>query len=218
MLCLKKKLGKWRAKNVELSSANKEYLKVIYLKKYGEVGILRRAVSGSERCIWSFSWSIFVCRRLIRYCLIGRVALKQQWLWKGNKKIWNMTRDIWIEIKISDNSFYRVMYPKLSVLGLNWIQYVQKKCGKSYHSLICEIKERPCHGLGVYFSQWRLIKIDGIMNAESTVSALIDHTVQPGKGLIGNGFLFQQHNDPKHTDNEAKDYLDIYNTSWTTIS
>lgn len=42
MLFLKTKLGKWRAKKcgmpTKLSSANKEYLKVIYLKKYGEGG------------------------------------------------------------------------------------------------------------------------------------------------------------------------------------
>lgn len=186
MLFLKTKLGKWRAKKcgmpTKLSSANKEYLKVIYLKKYGEGGISRRADSWSERCIWSFIWSIFVWRRLIRYCLIGRVAVKQQWLWKGNRKIWNMTRDIWIEIKICDNSSYRVMYPKLSILGLNWIQYVQRKCGKRYPSLICEIEGRPCHGLAVHFSQWRLIKIDGIMNAES---------FDPSYSTVWKGFNWQ---------------------------
>lgn len=211
MLCLKKKLDKWGAKNVECQQNYPQQINRIWksfiLRNTGKIS--RRANSGSERCIWSFGWSILDRRRLIRYCIIGGVAVTQQWLWKGNRKGWNRISDIWIEMKTSDNSSYRVMYPEPNVLGLNRSQYVQKMPWKSYPSLICETNWTLCHGLGVHFSQWRLIKIDGIMNAESTVSDLIRHTVEQGKGLIGNGFLFQQHNDPKHTDDEAKDYLDI---------
>ena len=34
------------------------------------------------------------------------------------------------------------------------------------------------------------------------------HAIPSGKCLIGNGFIFQYHNDPKHTANAVKSYLE----------
>ena len=48
---------------------------------------------------------------------------------------------------------------------------------------------------GVY----NLARINGIMNAKKYRQILIHNAIPSGKRLIGNGFIFQQDNDPKHT-------------------
>ena len=46
------------------------------------------------------------------------------------------------------------------------------------------------------------------MNAEKYRQVLIHHAIPTGKRLIGNGFIFQHDNDPKHTANAVKSYLE----------
>ena len=46
------------------------------------------------------------------------------------------------------------------------------------------------------------------MNAEKCRQFLIHHAIPSGKHLIGNGFIFQHDNDPKHTANPVKSYLE----------
>ena len=53
-----------------------------------------------------------------------------------------------------------------------------------------------------------IVRIDGIMNAEKYRQVLIHHAILSGKRLIGNGFTFQYDNDPKHTANAVKSYLE----------
>ena len=52
------------------------------------------------------------------------------------------------------------------------------------------------------------VQIDGIMNAEKYRHVLIHHAIPSGKGLSGNGFIFQHDDDPKHTANAVKSYLE----------
>ena len=49
-----------------------------------------------------------------------------------------------------------------------------------------------------------IVRLDGIMNAEKFRQVLIHHAIPSGKHLIGNGFIFQHGNDPKHTANARK--------------
>ena len=42
------------------------------------------------------------------------------------------------------------------------------------------------------------------MNAEKYRQVLINYAIPSGKYLIGNGFIFQYHNDPKHTANASE--------------
>ena len=53
-----------------------------------------------------------------------------------------------------------------------------------------------------------LIRIDGIMNVEKYRQILIHHTIPSVKRLIGNGFIFQYHNDPKNTALKIKSYVE----------
>ena len=46
-----------------------------------------------------------------------------------------------------------------------------------------------------------LVRVDGIMTAERYKQILIHHAVPSGRRLIGENFIFQHDNDPKHTTN-----------------
>ena len=51
-----------------------------------------------------------------------------------------------------------------------------------------------------------LVKINGTMNVEKNRQILINHATPSGKCIIGNGLIFQQDNDPKHTARKVKSY------------
>ena len=53
-----------------------------------------------------------------------------------------------------------------------------------------------------------LVKIDGIMNVEKYRQILIHYAIPTSKCLIGNGFIFQQDNDPNHIVLNVKSYLE----------
>lgn len=44
-----------------------------------------------------------------------------------------------------------------------------------------------------------IVRIDVFTNMEMYKLVLIHHAIPFGKHLIGNGFIFQPNNDPKHT-------------------
>ena len=52
-----------------------------------------------------------------------------------------------------------------------------------------------------------LVWIDGIINAEKYRQILIHLVILSVKRLIGNSFIFQQDNDPKHTALKVKSYF-----------
>ena len=52
-----------------------------------------------------------------------------------------------------------------------------------------------------------LVRVDGIMNAAKYKQILIHHAILSGKRLIGNKFIFQHDNDPKHSAKTVKSYL-----------
>ena len=53
-----------------------------------------------------------------------------------------------------------------------------------------------------------IVRIEGIMNAEKYRQVLIHHAIASGKCLFGKGFIFQHENDPKHSANAEKSYLE----------
>ena len=52
-----------------------------------------------------------------------------------------------------------------------------------------------------------LVRIDGIMTSKRYKQTLIYHAVPSGHRLIGENFILQHDNDPKHTANMIKRYL-----------
>ncbi len=69
--------------------------------------------------------------------------------------------------------------------------------------------KKVCHGLGLHFCQWfDIVQINGIMKVEKYRQVLICHAIPSGKCLIGNDFIFQHDNNPKHTANAVKSYLE----------
>ena len=52
-----------------------------------------------------------------------------------------------------------------------------------------------------------LVRVDGIMTAQRYKQILIHHAVPSGRRLIGENFIFQHDNDPKHTADIIKRYL-----------
>ena len=153
-------------------------------------------------------------RSLIRSGLKGRVAAKKPFLRKGNrqkrlvyaKNHKNWTENQWQKVLWSDES-------KFEIFGSNRRQYVRRRAGERYNSECLQPSVK--HGGGSVMV-WGcisangvgdLVKIEGIMNAEKYRQLLIHHAVPSGKRLIGNGFIFQHDNDPKHTSNVVKAYL-----------
>ena len=53
-----------------------------------------------------------------------------------------------------------------------------------------------------------LVRTDEIMNAEQNRQILIHYAIPSVKHLIGNDFIFQQDNDPKHITLQVKSYLE----------
>lgn len=45
----------------------------------------------------------------------------------------------------------------------------------------------------------KFVKIDSIVNIKIYHNILVDHGIPSGLKLIGRGFIYQQHSDPKHT-------------------
>ena len=52
-----------------------------------------------------------------------------------------------------------------------------------------------------------LVRINGILNAEKYRQILIHHAIPSGRRMMGTKFILQQDNDPKHTANVIKNYL-----------
>ena len=52
-----------------------------------------------------------------------------------------------------------------------------------------------------------MVRINGVLNAEKYRQIHIHHAIPSGRRLIGPKFILQQDNDPKHTANVIKNYL-----------
>ena len=117
---------------------------------------------------------------------------------QNRKKAQRVTEKSWDKVLFTDES-------KFQILGTNRHQYVRQRKGEA-------LKE-PClastirHGLG-NIQVWGCISIKGIgdivritekLTGEKYKNILHNHTVPSGQQLIGDYFILQQDNDPKHT-------------------
>ena len=140
--------------------------------------------------------------------LACRVAVKKPLLRRQNRikrlrfakqhKDW--TKDDWNKGLLTDES-------KFELFGTNRRVYVRRRKGERFID-DC-ISPTVMHG-GGNSMVWgsisgtglgSLVKIDGIMDKKVYHNILVRHAVPSGRRLIGNNFVFQEDNDPKHSSN-----------------
>lgn len=155
-----------------------------------------------------------VRRRLCAAGLKGRVAARKALLRSVNKKKrlqWarkhvNWGPEDWKKCLFTDESKFEIFSNKRRV-------YVRR--GKNERMLPQCILPTVKHGGGSVMV-WGcfgnnqvgdLVQVKGIMKKEQYHQILCKHAVPCGKRLIGNGFVMQQDNDPKHTSKLCQKYL-----------
>ena len=155
-----------------------------------------------------------VKRRLQEAKLHGRIAMKKPLLRKQNKQKrlkrarehqhW-MIED-WNKVLWTDES-------KFEVFGTRRRIFVRRSVAERAREecIAATVK----HGGGTVmiwgcFTGVRLgdiVKIDGTLRKEGYREILEDHAIPSGIRLLGQNFIFQQDNDPKHTSKLCTDYL-----------
>lgn len=155
-----------------------------------------------------------VSRRLCENGLYGRVAVRKPLLREVNvrkrlefaKQHKDWTVDQWMKVLWTDES-------KFELFGSKRRQYVRRRSNERYHSkcIVPTMKHGGGNILvwGCFSGQGvgDLKKIDGKMDKKMYHQILIRHGVPSGIRLMGQGFVYQQDNDPKHTSNLCKNYL-----------
>ena len=156
-----------------------------------------------------------VRRSLTQIGMKGRVAVKKPLLRKENirkRLAWcvehqNWTPAQWRNVLWTDESKFELFGNKRNI-------YVRREKHERYHKN-CIVPTMK-HGGGSVMI-WGgmsssgvvpLYRINGIMNKEKYHSMLVHQVIPGGLKLLGHGFTLQQDNDPKHTANVNKKYLE----------
>lgn len=157
-----------------------------------------------------------VKRRLLDAGFRGCIAVKKPLLRPTNKQKrlqWarlheNWTVSDWEKVLWSDES-------KFDLFGTKRRIYVRRQPGERFRNecLVPTVK----HGGGSILV-WgcfaggkvgNLKRIDGIMKKEDYHQILQRHAIPSGNTLVGQGFWFQEDNDPKHSSNLCRNYLNV---------
>ena len=155
-----------------------------------------------------------VKKRLRSVGLNGRVAKRKPFLRKINKikrMKWAQQHKNW-----TVDDFKKVLWTdesKFELFGNGRRTYVRRS---AHEEMIPNcINPTVKHG-GGSVTVWgafsfngvaQLCKVNGILEQKQYYNILVRHAIPAGKNLIGNGFTFQQDNDPKHTSNYCQNYL-----------
>lgn len=156
-----------------------------------------------------------VQRRLRDAKLFGRVAVRKPLLKPQNKKKrmqWALTHRDWTE-----EDFKKVLWSdesKFEIFGSKRRIFVRRSAEEKMipQCVVPTVK----HGGGSVmvwgcFSGYgigNLVQIKGIMKKEQYKEILEKSAIPSGLQLIGQGFIFQQDNDPKHSSKLCRGYLD----------
>ncbi len=162
-----------------------------------------------------FKVSISTIRRSLKsQGLIGRVAAAKPLLRKANIKkrlVWARQHKDW-----SLNDWYQVLFTdetKSECFGNNRRLYVRRRSGERFLKEC--LKPTIKHGGGSVLAWgaisangvWPLKRIEGKMDKKYYHNILQRHAIPAGTALIGNNFVFQEDNDPKHASKYCRDYL-----------
>ena len=151
------------------------------------------------------------CIPTYTYGLHGRVARRKPYIRQGNrrkrlefaKEQKKLTVEQWKNVLWNDES-------KIGIFSSKRRQYVRRRVGEQMKDVCLKLIVK--HGEGSIMV-WGcltangvcdLFRIDGIMNTEKDRQILIQHAISSRKGLIGNGFIFQQDNDHQAQCNKGK--------------
>lgn len=196
----------------KLSAADEKHLKLISLRnrKMSSSAISSELAETSGTQVHPST----VRRSLARSGLHGRVAAKKPYLRHGNKakrldyarKHRNWGAEKWQQVLWTDES-------KFEIFGCSRRQFVRRRAGERYNNECLQATVK--HG-GGSLQVWGcisangvgdLVRINGVLNAEKYRQILIHHAIPSGRRMIGPKFILQHDNDPKHTANVIKNYL-----------
>ena len=102
---------------------------------------------------------------------------------------------------------------KLKIFGCRRRQFVRRRAGERYNN---ECLQATVRHDGGSLQVWgcisasgvgNLVRINGVLNAEKYKQILIHHAIPSGSRMIGTKCILQQYNNPKHTANVIKNYL-----------
>ena len=155
-----------------------------------------------------------VKRRLLEVGRKGRVAVKKPCLTtihKQKRLVWakehkNLTVEEWNRVLWSEESKFEIFGNKrrsfvCRLVGERMLEQCTMQTIKlgGGNIMVC-----GCFGGGQVGS---IAKIDGKMKKEVYLKILKEHVLVCGTEVIGERFVFQQYNDPKHTAKVVKQYL-----------
>ncbi len=155
-----------------------------------------------------------VRRSLKKWGLFGRVAATKPLLRKANIKkrlAWTREHKNWTLAQ-----WYRVLFTdetKSEIFGNNRRAYVRSRTGERYLNTC--LKPSIKHGGGSVLA-WGAISAQGVsplkriigtMDKKYYHNILQRHAIPAGLKLIGENFVFQEDNDPKHASAYCRNYL-----------
>ena len=201
-----------RGKHRALSVSDERYIKLLSIRdRRKTVPVITQEFNSMRENKVSQST---IRRSLIRSGLRGRVAAKKPLLRSFNIKRrlnWALdhvhwTPEQWSNVLFTDES-------KFELFGGRRRIYIRRFVGERYRSecLYPTMK----HGGGSVMvwggisskGPTKLKRIEGIMNKEYYHRLLFTHAIPEGLRLLGRGFVFQEDNDPKHSSNLCRNYL-----------
>ena len=191
----------------KLSTSDEKYLKVTSLRnrrKFSKelTSDLEEATGKKVQDLTAAGLGVYV---VVRKPMLRKRNKHKRLIWTRTHKAWTPVQ--WRKVMFTDEK-------KFELFGNSLRQYVRRRRGERYKS-DC-VLPTVNHGEGslqvwgsfAYSGVGHLYKITYNLTAPKYKQILIHHAVPVGKALIGNNFVFQHDDDPKHTARVIKKYLE----------